>query len=452
MLPNTRIRPGSPWRMFLVGSVALCPKAPAAVLDPGAVPHPVLHAVAEDLDQSGIDVVMDPANANRIEWERPRLVPMSPEFRGASSPIEDATWVEPFVFSAVASLGASGDPLSQWGASPAPATGARADASGATRVFLSYSGRDVTVAEAARKTLERQGYSVFTYLRPGMPGPTFDPIVAGRALAEADEVLVLDTPSARTSMGVAVERELRELARAVGSAGEGGPPPASRGLREPMEWSLTGAVSSGIEHLRSTWQDLQIPPPGERPEAPVAGLGPASGSSSASDPLVWIGRLVGAVREAYTRDERLKAEQEAQREAVDAMLADLGVRVDGSQPLTVEGLRRRPLQEQVSIVDIARTSSAASPRWEVARSALRRLDSSHTPVTPDVFLDVLWEAHEATGTARTGERPEAIAAEVVRRVSARYVESEGRRPWLKAPDRLPPESFGRPRSTSLRGR
>jgi hypothetical protein len=73
------------------------------------------------------------------------------------------------------------------------------------RIFVAFTREDSGVAEKVALVLRAQGLVVFTFLRGGEPTPWADPAIVGRLFQEADHHLVIDTPAARQSGGVAFE-------------------------------------------------------------------------------------------------------------------------------------------------------------------------------------------------------------------------------------------------------
>jgi hypothetical protein len=84
-----------------------------------------------------------------------------------------------------------------------------AAASPGQRVFLSFTAPDRAAAMEVRKAMEERGYEVFTYLQTSGP-PLFTVEEVGAFFREAGQRYVLDTPKARASTGVWIERSVQE--------------------------------------------------------------------------------------------------------------------------------------------------------------------------------------------------------------------------------------------------
>jgi hypothetical protein len=82
------------------------------------------------------------------------------------------------------------------------------------RVFCSFTGADNEYANKIEEALKSNGYVAFKYLNEE-GGPKYPAEVAGEMFSEAGHYLVLDTPAARTSVGVWLEKTAleRELSR-----------------------------------------------------------------------------------------------------------------------------------------------------------------------------------------------------------------------------------------------
>lgn len=86
------------------------------------------------------------------------------------------------------------------------------DAPPAKRIFLSFTSADVEHAENVAKALEKAGYVTFVFLKRGDASPPYDPDFVGQKFAEAGLHLVLDSPAARRSIGVALEaRQAKDI-------------------------------------------------------------------------------------------------------------------------------------------------------------------------------------------------------------------------------------------------
>lgn len=73
------------------------------------------------------------------------------------------------------------------------------------RVFIAFTREDFDTAHIIARTLEREGYFTFMYLKGKADLPWTDPRMTGAVFASAGVRLVLDTPNARSSDAVQVE-------------------------------------------------------------------------------------------------------------------------------------------------------------------------------------------------------------------------------------------------------
>jgi hypothetical protein len=166
--------------------------------------HAVLDDVKDSLDQQKIDVVAG-SPKDVPTTARPRVAEMT----GIPLPPPD-TKVQQWMFEFA--QGASGFVA----AVPSKAGGRRAESSDAflkewvqapagTRVFLSFTSTDVADAEKVAEAFRARGYTTFVYLNRAQPAPRYPAEVAGMMFQQADYRFVLDTPSARKSLGVTFE-------------------------------------------------------------------------------------------------------------------------------------------------------------------------------------------------------------------------------------------------------
>jgi hypothetical protein len=79
------------------------------------------------------------------------------------------------------------------------------------RVFISFARDDAPHAAAVREVLQAQGYVVFTYLRSPAARLQTNAVEVGRFLGGAGEVLVIDSPNARQSVGVHAEASVLQM-------------------------------------------------------------------------------------------------------------------------------------------------------------------------------------------------------------------------------------------------
>lgn len=79
------------------------------------------------------------------------------------------------------------------------------------RVFVAFTRRDRDTAKRVADILERQGYTVFIYLRAGEQDPWATPDLVGSFFADAGSRYVIDTNDSRGSGGVAVEASCEQI-------------------------------------------------------------------------------------------------------------------------------------------------------------------------------------------------------------------------------------------------
>jgi hypothetical protein len=96
------------------------------------------------------------------------------------------------------------------------------------RVFISFTAKDVSAAEAAADALAAKGYVAFVFIKSSSLNPTYDTALVGRMFGEAGHHYVVDTPNARKSAGVWFEASLVKHFKGPDKGGGGGNGPAPK--------------------------------------------------------------------------------------------------------------------------------------------------------------------------------------------------------------------------------
>jgi hypothetical protein len=179
----------------------------ARVIDPGAQTDPLLDALARDLDTRGIDVRRGSTSSAEFLASRPQLTRLN------NFPIAEASFgSEGFSFQRFFNAGAFTEStlLAVGQAPPTPPGDNKAfertwtTAPKEQRVFISFSGRDLSYAQRVAAALEAKGYATFLY-RNEAGSLKYNAVEVGQFFSEAGQHLALDTANARKSAAVKAE-------------------------------------------------------------------------------------------------------------------------------------------------------------------------------------------------------------------------------------------------------
>lgn len=185
----------------------------------GAVKDPILLKIAPLLHKEGVDVFGGNARAPGV-GERPRVELMSdfdfdirfeqlPGQLGRRLPtwLTLKAWTEGFNRGMFGGIGAA--PAGASTATKASEENFRSawdHAPPEQRVFISFARPDLPESNKI-EVLESHGYITFTYLNEEGKPPTYSPEFTGEMFSKAGLHLVLDTPAARMSLGVLLEKK-----------------------------------------------------------------------------------------------------------------------------------------------------------------------------------------------------------------------------------------------------
>ena len=193
----------------LLLTASLLSSSGAVIKDPSSPADSWLDVLAGDLDRQGIDVRRRWTDLTLPDPERPQLSRLG-GYPAKTRPFVDESWMVDFA----------------QGVKDRPALLAVEDGAEATgpvrlgpqqfeslwdgvepsrRVFISYTRTDAAAARAIRDTLEARGHVVFVYRESATSPPEFSARTVGKFFRTAHHHLVIDTPAARSSMGVALE-------------------------------------------------------------------------------------------------------------------------------------------------------------------------------------------------------------------------------------------------------
>jgi hypothetical protein len=199
------------WLSGGVAVLAVCSVAGASSgrnLTPFGEQDSLIAQMDQPLDAAGVDVRSTYARLS-LASTRPVLAPLR------ALPLQPPSVPWPGVERDF-KRGALGFALA-WAGLPGPSSptlqstrAAWAAAPAERRIFLSFTRADRKWALEVRKVLEAAGYAVFTYLPDQDGGPPFTVEEVGKLFREAGRRYVVDTPNARKSTGVWIERSVQE--------------------------------------------------------------------------------------------------------------------------------------------------------------------------------------------------------------------------------------------------
>jgi hypothetical protein len=197
------------FRFFLIVGILLNILSPAEgrVLDGATSTHPVIKDIVDYLDAKGIDVrngaeAFDPVS-NRPQVTDLRNFPIDAALAGSDDPFTPSfnagVETERAYLVAVKSVGTPQpkslqDFVSVWDASQR-----------SNRVFLSFSGKDLKLAQTVADSLRAKNYVVFLFKNDEAGLPNVNPVETGRFFKQASHHLVIDTSNARASAAVNAE-------------------------------------------------------------------------------------------------------------------------------------------------------------------------------------------------------------------------------------------------------
>jgi hypothetical protein len=179
----------------------------ARIVDAKSAPDPILDLLEHELDVRGIDIRRGSATGQDRVGTRPQLTHLQ-NLPVEGTPIDS----EPYNFEKYFRSGAFTESvLVAVGKAPEPAAldaekfkQVWEAASQESRLFISFSGKDLNYALHVSEALQAQGYATFLYKNElGKLG--FNAVDVGRFFSEAGGHLVIDTPEARRSVAVGAE-------------------------------------------------------------------------------------------------------------------------------------------------------------------------------------------------------------------------------------------------------
>lgn len=223
--------------VFVLVLLILFPaKGSTRIVDSQSPPDPILDILERELDKRGVDIRRGLATDQNRVGTRPQLARLQ-NLPIQSTPIDS----EPYNFEKHFRSGAFTESvLVAVGKAPEPvALDAERFkqvwevASKESRLFVSFSGKDLNYALRVSEALQAQGYATFLYKNElGKLG--FNAVDVGRFFSEAGGHLVIDTPAARRSAAVGAE------ARALLSMRQARTPPKANPNPEPSLEELFG--------------------------------------------------------------------------------------------------------------------------------------------------------------------------------------------------------------------
>lgn len=206
---------------FLTVSVSF---ATPKILDPSGPEHKVLQSVSDSLDSQGIDVILGKAKDFKT-GVRPRLALLD-GFRASEkveswSEVSLDSWTRRFeegLVGALVGVKKSANPvvrelercdkLTDGEDIICSFLDAWINSAPENRIFVAFTKSDLASAEKVKKTLEIQGYTVFTYLRENSQDPWAHPDFVGAVFVQANHRLVIDSRYSRGSEGVRFESSI----------------------------------------------------------------------------------------------------------------------------------------------------------------------------------------------------------------------------------------------------
>jgi hypothetical protein len=164
---------------------------------------PLLQELSAPLDEIPVDV-FGGAEVPKNGFKNPTLVPLSSYvwLARSSKNYKSSTWTKEFENGTVKYLLASIEKrrratgpeeiLSAWDSA----------VKNKKAVFISYAAEDADLANMVKSVIRSKGYVGFAFLSKAGALPTYDAEIAGKFFREATHHFVLDTPKARSSLGV----------------------------------------------------------------------------------------------------------------------------------------------------------------------------------------------------------------------------------------------------------
>jgi hypothetical protein len=194
-----------------------------ALNDVNSPPYETLDSVVYQLDKEGIDVArkLDSPAAIKYRSNRPVVGPLGTLDLPEKLSVNETAWIQEFKSGAIGAVVAVKENVGGSSASLDDLRGKWQRADKAKRVFISFTSEDLPYAHKVRGALEREGYVTFMFLLDKKEGPLLTPQEAGRFFKEAGHHFVIDTPNARKSTGIRLEKAL--LGTVVTRGAEGGP-------------------------------------------------------------------------------------------------------------------------------------------------------------------------------------------------------------------------------------
>jgi hypothetical protein len=201
-------------KILLVLSVVVVQRpASSAIIDPNSRPDALIDSLAKSLDSRGIDVRRSwQSKASGPTQERAHLGRLEGYTRVVQTPPIRYPWMTEFVNSNGALLAVENEKAagtitarnlrSSWNAAPQE-----------KRVFVSFTREDSEYANRVASVLRSRGYAVFVYINSEGATPSLSAASVRTYFDTAGHRLVIDTPQARSSLGVQLEAHAAEAAR-----------------------------------------------------------------------------------------------------------------------------------------------------------------------------------------------------------------------------------------------
>jgi hypothetical protein len=180
---------------------------PTRIVDARSSPDPILDPIERELDKRGVDIRRGVGTDQDRIGTRPQLARLQ-NLPVADTPIDS----EPYNFERYFRSGAFTESVLVAVGKAPEAVALDAErfkevweaASKESRLFVSFSGKDLNYALRVSEALQAQGYATFLYKNElGKLG--FNAVDVGRFFSEAGDHLVIDTPEARKSRAVRAE-------------------------------------------------------------------------------------------------------------------------------------------------------------------------------------------------------------------------------------------------------
>lgn len=196
--------------VFICASISF-----AEIVNPLSAPDTLLDRLAQELDSKGIDVRRGNSTSSSFSSSRPQLSNLKTLPSSGIPKIESlgrfGAHFEAGVFSDVHLIAVKKNARKssahlqsfreEWRSAP------KTD-----RVFVSFSGKDISYAEDLKAALEKQGYRVFLYKTETSKHPITNSVEVGKYFKEAGRHLVIDSKNARSSVAVLMEaKTLRNM-------------------------------------------------------------------------------------------------------------------------------------------------------------------------------------------------------------------------------------------------